>query len=156
MPLYVGGVAVLCVLCASCGMMEPVSPSLRTFAIPLPMANEDQILLIVHDATARSAEFRSFSRAFWEEFPAVYQHRCPERHCFTAPQQITLEEVSNTGRGYRLVSIAVRDGRQEPVPVGSFILERGGKKVKTCAAGSLSVAARRCRQRKTLLLSTLQ
>ena len=123
--MYVRGVALLFVLCASCSMMETVPPSPRTLAIPLPVANEDQVLLAVYDTTARSAEFRAFYRALWEEFPAVYQHRCPERHCFTAPQQITLEEVSDTGRGYRLVSIAVRDGRQEPIPVGSFVLERG-------------------------------
>jgi hypothetical protein len=89
------------------------------------VANEDQILLAVHDTTVRSAEFWAFSRAFWEEFPAVYQHRCPESHCFTAPQQIILEEVSDTGRGYKLIGIAVKDGRQEPVPVGFFVLERG-------------------------------
>jgi hypothetical protein len=75
--MYVRGVAVLCVLCASCSIMEKVPPSPRTLAIPLPVANEDQILLAVHDTTARSAEFRAFSRAFWEQFPAVYQHRCP-------------------------------------------------------------------------------
>ena len=123
--MYVRGVAVLCVLCASCSMMETVPPSPRTLAISLPVANEDHILLAVHDTTTRSAEFRAFSRAFWEEFPAIYQHRCLANHCFTAPQQITLEEVADTGRGYNLIAIAVRDGAQESVPVGSFILERG-------------------------------
>ena len=123
--MYVRDVTVLCVLCASCGVREPVPPSPRMLVIPLPVANEDQILLAVHDTTARSAAFRAFYRAFWEQFPAVYQRRCPERHCFTAPQQITLAEVGDTGRGYGMVAVAVRDGGQEPVPVGSFVLERG-------------------------------
>ena len=67
--MYVRGLAMLCVLCASCGMMETVPLSPRTLAIPLPVANEDQILLAVHDITARSAAFRAFYRAFWEHMP---------------------------------------------------------------------------------------
>ena len=123
--MHVRHAAVLFVLCASCGMVETAPSSPRTLAVPVPVANEDQILLAVHDTTARSAAFRAFYRAFWEQFPAVYQHRCPERRCFSAPQQITLEAVADTGRGYNTVAVAVRDGGQEPVPVGSFVLERG-------------------------------
>jgi len=123
--MYVLRATVLFVLCASCGMVETTPFSPRTLAVPLPVANEDQILLAVHYTTARSDEFWTFSRAFWEQFPAVYQRRCPESHCFTALQHITLEEFYDTGRGYRMIAIAVRDGRQEPIPVGSFVLERG-------------------------------
>ena len=123
--MHVRHAAVLFVLCASCGMVETAPSSPRTLAVPVPVANEDQILLAVHYTTARSDEFRAFYRTFWEQFPAVYQRRCPQSHCFTAPRQITLEEVYDTGRGYRMIAIAVWDGRQEPIPVGSFVLERG-------------------------------
>ena len=123
--MHVLRAAVLFVLCASCGMVETAPSSPRTLAVSVPVTNEDQILLAVHYTTACSDEFRAFARAFWEQFPAVYQRHCPESHCFTEPRHITLEEFYDTGRGYRMIAIAVWDGRQEPIPVGSFVLERG-------------------------------
>jgi hypothetical protein len=117
--------SLLLVLCASCSAIATAPSSLRTLEVPLPVTNDDQLLLEVHYTTGRSDEFRAFYRAFYEWFPIVYQHRCSESHCFTEPQWITLEELSDTARGYKIVSVSIYDSKQEPTPVGHFILERG-------------------------------